>query len=123
MTKHLLLCVLLLVSLSCAGPGGVMLANGKITPCPDWHTDNQACGNALFNSKVIGQVRLGQTEQEVRAIMQHDPERREGSLSPEGKRIETWSYITDYQAELVTTLTFTEGRLTNIGQAPWKPAS
>ncbi len=100
-----------------------MLSNGKITPCPDWHTDNQACGNALFNARAIGKVALGQTPVEVRAIMQHDPERREASVSPDGMNSETWSYITDYQAELVTTLTFTNGRLAKIGQAPWKTAS
>lgn len=84
-----LLLSMLVVLAGCSEPGGVMLANGKITRCPDWHTDNQACGNALFNSKVIGLVKLGQTEQEVRAIMGHDAERREGSLSPDGRKIET----------------------------------
>lgn len=97
-----------------------MRDNGRITPCPDWHTDNQACGDAVFNAKVIGQVKLGQTQDQVRAIMRHDPERRLATISSEGKKIETWSYITDYQAELMTTLTFTDSSLTAIGQAPWK---
>lgn len=97
-----------------------MLASGKITPCPDWHTDNQACGNAIWNAKVIGQVQLGQTQEEVRAIMRHDPERREGSLTSDGEKVETWSYITDYDAERMSTLTFTDGRLTAMGQAAWK---
>lgn len=100
-----------------------MLDKGTITPCPDWHTDNQACGNAIFNAKMVGQLKLGQTQDQVRAIMRHDPERREAAISPEGKKVETWSYITDYQAELMTTLTYTDGVLTAIGQAPWKSPS
>lgn len=105
---------------ACSSPGGIMQDNGRITPCPDWHTDNQACGNAIFNARVISQVKLGQTQDQVHAIMRHDPERQQALISPDGKKIETWSYITDYQAELMTTLTFTEGTLTAIGQAPWK---
>jgi hypothetical protein len=115
----LVLSVALLVA-GCSSPGGLMLASGKITPCPDWHTDNQACGNAIWNAKVIGQVQLGQTQEEVRAIMRHDPERREASLTSDGKKVETWSYITDYDAERMSTLTFTDGRLTAMGQAAWK---
>jgi hypothetical protein len=78
---------------------------------------------SLFNSQAVGKVKLGQSQQEVRAIMQHDPERREAAVSVEGKSAETWSYITDYSAELMTTFTFTDGRLTKIGKAPWKSSS
>ncbi len=112
----------LLLTLACSSPGGTMLDSGRITPCPDWHTDNQACGNALWNAKVIGQVKLGQTQDEVRAIMRHDPERREAAVSSDGTTTETWVYITDYQAELMTTLIFTSGKVTGIGQGPWKAA-
>jgi hypothetical protein len=107
-------------TVSCAARGGIMRADGSITPCDDWHTDNQACGNALFNSKVIGQVKLGQTQDDVMAIVRHAPERRKATATPDAQ-VETWSYITDYQAELMTTLTFTNGKLTAIGQEPWKP--
>jgi len=84
----LVLSVLLLL-VGCSSPGGLMLDSGKITPCPDWHTDNQACGNAIWNAKMIGKVQLGQTQEEVRGIMLHDPERREGSLAYDGKKVET----------------------------------
>lgn len=120
MKQSLLLVAVTFLLASCSSPGGLLLQNGKITPCPDWHTDNQACGNAIWNAKVIGQVQLGQTQEEVRVIMRHDPERRAASLEPDGKRVETWSYITDYNAEIMSTITFTDGRLTAMGQAPWK---
>ena len=80
---------------TCISQEGVMRSNGSITPCNGWHTDNQACGNALFNAKQISRIQLSQTPDEVRAIMKHD-------------------------AEQMTTLTFTNGRLSTIGKAPWK---
>jgi len=106
-------------TVGCSTPGQ-MLENGRITPCDDWHTDNQACGNAIWNHKVSAQVALGQTQAEVLKIMRHDPERRDASISADGKKVETWSYITDYDAEQMTTFTFTDGLLTAIGHAAWK---
>ncbi len=97
-----------------SGPGGELLPNGTITPCGGHHTDPQACGNATFNARVIGKVQVGQSKQDVRAIMQHDPERREISAN-----VETWSYITDYPSELVTEIVFTDGKVTGLKQAPW----
>lgn len=99
----------------CAGPGGVLLTNGKISPCPGYHTDNQACGNAVFNARVIGQVAAGQTKEQVRDIMKHDAERREIDGNEE-----RWSYITDYQAEQMTVIVFTESKVSGMKQEPWK---
>lgn len=122
--RLLLLCNLIVggsVLLSgCISQEGVMLPNGKITPCNGWHTDNQACGNALFNTKQISRVELGQTPSEVRTIMKHDAERREAMVRSDGGKTETWSYLTDYDAEQMTTLTFVNSRLTAIGKAPWR---
>ena len=94
---------------------GTLLENGTIARCHGNHTDQQACGNALFNAKVIGQVQPGQTKEEVRAIMKHEPERRELSANQE-----TWMYITDYSVELMTAITFTDGRVSGLKQVPWK---
>lgn len=113
------LCSLALVGCSSAGPEGVLLADGRISPCPNrltrFHTDPQACGNAIFNARVIGQVAPGQTKDQVREIMKHDPERREIQGTEE-----LWSYITDYDAELMTTIVFTNGVVTGMKQQPWK---
>lgn len=91
-----------------------MLEDGRIAPCHGNHTDSQACGNAAFNSTVIGKVQPGQTKEEVRAIMRHDAERR--SIA-DGR--ETWGYITDYGSEMMTDIVFTEGKVTGLKQSPW----
>ena len=105
----------ILISLAaCSTPAGVIV-NGNITPCDGYHTDNQACGNAVLNSGVIGAVHAGQSYAEVRSIMRHDPERR----TIEGNK-ESWGFITDYQAEIMTWIVFTDGRVTAMQQAPWK---
>jgi hypothetical protein len=96
------------------GTEGALQPNGTITPCGGHHTDPQACGNAIFNAKVIGKVESGQTKEQVRAIMQHDPERRE---IVEGK--ETWIYMTDYGSELMTAIQFTDGKVSGLKQVPW----
>jgi len=118
---HLTIVIAACICLStCITEEGVMRPNGTVTPCNGWHTDNQACGNALFNAKQIGRIQLGQTPNDVRSLMKHDAERREASADANGNTVETWSYITDYDAEQMTTLTFTNGRLTAIGKESWK---
>ena len=105
--------LLVLVGCSSTTPGA-LLENGTIAPCHGHHTDPQACGNALFNARVIGKVQTGQTRDQVRAIMQHDPERREIDGG-----VEKWSFITDYPSELMTVVIFTDGKVTGLKQAPW----
>ena len=96
-------------------PGGVMLSNGHITPCHGFYTDEQACGRAKFNAPRAAKIHSGMTFAEVRAVMEHDPE---------GKKIdgekESWSYITDYEAEKITWIVFTNGVVTGMEQAAWK---
>ena len=96
-------------------PPGVLRADGTISPCHGYVMDDKACGAAIWNAKVIGKVEAGQTKEQVRAIMQHDPERRE---IREGR--ESWSYITDYGRELMTTIVFDQnGRVVELAQTPW----
>ena len=116
--RTLLTLLVLLLSLGCDSTGGELRPNGTITPCGGHHTDPQACGYATFNSRVIGQVHSGATMREVREIMKHDPERR----TIEGNR-ESWGYITDYQAEMMTWIVFTDGVVTGMSQGPWKSNS
>ena len=118
MRHYLLLLPLTLLLLGCDSLGGDLRPDGTITPCGGHHTDPQACGNATFNSRVIGQVHSGATMQEVRAIMKHDAERR----TIEGNQ-ESWGYITDYQAEMMTWIVFTDGKVSSMKQAPWKSES
>jgi hypothetical protein len=94
---------------------GTLIADNKIAACHGNHTDSQACGNAIWNQKVIGGVHAGQTLAEVRQIMKHDAERRELSGDTE-----TWTYITAYDAEKVTKIVFTHGVVTGMQQADWK---
>jgi hypothetical protein len=93
---------------------GIML-NGKITPCHGSHTDIYACGAATFNAPRVAQIQSGMTIADVRKLMEHDPERR----TMEG-RMESWAYITDYDAEMMTWITFTDDVVTGMRQGPWK---
>jgi hypothetical protein len=117
--RHLSVVVFAAVSLSCSGMlvddyAGQLQSDGSITPCGTFHVNPQACGNARWNGKVIGQVELGQTKDQVRAIMKHDPERREAEGSEE-----RWAYLTDYDGDLMTVIVFREGRVVALRQAPW----
>lgn len=96
-------------------PPGQMRADGTIVPCHGYVMNEQACGNAIFNAKVIGKVSAGQTKDEVRSIMAHDPERREFNGSEE-----EWSYITDYDREIMTTIVFTDAKVTAMKQTAWR---
>jgi hypothetical protein len=82
-------------------------------PCEGWHTDKSGCIRAYDNSLGIGKVELGQSIATVRAVMGRSPERRDASGN-----VERWSYLTDYDNELMTTITFTNGVVTGIGQTP-----
>ena len=82
-------------------------------PCKGFHTDQQACKRAAENSSVIGKIKIGQPIAEVRQIMGKDPERREASSDSE-----TWGYLTDYMAHLVTVIVFKSGLVSEIKQVP-----
>jgi hypothetical protein len=74
-----------------------------------------ACGQALYNSQRINRVEIGQSKEEVRSIMGHDPERREASTERE-----LWSYVTDYDREVMTTIEFVNGRVAKIYTTDWR---
>jgi hypothetical protein len=85
-------------------------------PCKGFHTNQLACQRAAENAVAIVQVKIGQTIEEVSKIMGRAPERREAAVDRE-----TWSYLTDYEHELMTTIIFGEGIVTEIKQTPWAP--
>jgi hypothetical protein len=109
MPRNFLLVVVFLLLTSC-GISGHYESSG---PCKGFHTDQQACQRAAENSSVIGKVKVGQPLAEVRQIMGKDPERREASSESE-----TWSYLTDYMAHLMTVIVFRNGLVSEIKQAP-----
>jgi len=110
----MLRCFLLVVGsfmLSACGVSGHYESEG---PCKGFHRDQQACKRAAENSSVIGKVKIGQSPSEVRQIMGKDPERREASADTE-----TWGYLTDYMARLVTTIVFKHGSVAEIRQSQY----
>jgi hypothetical protein len=95
-------------------PPGRMNEAGTIRPCHRDHRDAQACGNAIFNEGVIANIHPGQTPADVRAIMRHDAEKRTAADAGE-----SWGYITDYDAKVMTWIAFTDQKVTSITQQPW----
>jgi hypothetical protein len=72
------------------------------------------------NRSRIDQIRVGQTLDEVRALMRKPPEKREVRQRFDGKEIEFWSYVTDYARKLDSTITFVDGRVTEIRATTWQ---
>lgn len=95
-------------------PPGRMSEAGMIRPCHNDDYAAQACGNAIFNEGVIGQIHTGQTLTDVRAIMRHDAERR----TVDGGN-ESWGYITNYRDKLMTWITFTDRKVSSLKELPW----
>jgi hypothetical protein len=59
--------------------------------------------NTISNAGVIDQIHHGQSQDEVRIIMRHSPERTEvGSLT------ESWGYMTSDKNSMITWITFTD---------------
>jgi hypothetical protein len=78
--------------------------------------------HAEENRARLNRVALGQSTAAVRQIMGAEPERREARLRFDGKRVEMWSYVSDYARRLDTTLIFVDDRLEEIRTTPWKEA-
>jgi len=94
------------VLLSACTYGGHYARSG---PCGGWHTDQAACLRAHENSVAIGTVQVGQSIDEVRGIMGKDPDRRDATAATE-----SWSYLTDYEGNLRTTIVFERGKVVKI---------
>ena len=101
-------------TMNSALPPGRMSEEGMIRPCHRDHRDAQACGNAIFNETVIGNIHTGQTLTDVRAIMRHDAERR----TVDGSN-ESWGYITNYNDKIMTWIAFTDRKVSAVTQQPW----
>jgi hypothetical protein len=111
MLRNLLLVVISLLLISCELSGHYESSG----PCRGFHKDQQACQRAAENASTIGKVKVGQSLAEVRQIMGKDPDRREASSDSE-----TWGYLTDYAAQLVTVVVFKNGSVAEIKQVPYR---
>jgi len=74
------------------------------------------------NRSRLDRVQIGQTTEEVRALMAKNPEKREVRLRFDGKHVEFWSYVTDYARKIDSTITFIDGRVTEIRATSWREA-
>jgi hypothetical protein len=102
-----------------AHPPGQMDAGGRIYPCHGWESDKQLCGDSKFFAKVINAVAVGQTKEEVRAIMKRDPWRREASVQ-DGAAVERWGYPTSYEDERMAWITFRDGKVSELKESAWE---
>lgn len=96
-------------------PPGQMADDGTIYPCHGYKANGQTCGDAIYNSARIGQVAIGQTIAEVRAVMGRDAETRSVSVR-DGHNVEAWGFRTDYEKRITTTIEFVDGRVVAIRQ-------
>jgi outer membrane protein assembly factor BamE (lipoprotein component of BamABCDE complex) len=84
-------------------------------PCA-FVTDEKACHSAYVNAPLLPKVQIGMTRDEVKKTLGgRDPDRREATTDSE-----TWYYMSDYQRELMSKLTFISGKLTRIEQVSWE---
>ncbi|MGZ5446452.1 MAG: hypothetical protein ACXW5U_32375 [Thermoanaerobaculia bacterium] len=81
-------------------------------------TNPQARTAAAYNAKNIQRVTLGASMVSVLVAMGREPEIRFRQVQ-EGNVVEQWSYVTDYERDVVTTLTFEDRHVTAIRQEPW----
>ena len=98
-------------------PPGQLSANGTVTPCHGYRSDYQACGNAIYNAKVISKLAIGMSIDDARAIVKRAPERREQEAQG-GSKVDIWWFLTDYDRWLSTRIEFRGGQIVSIRTEP-----
>ena len=94
-------------------PPGEMSPEGKIYPCHGSQTNPQGCGNALYNAPRVTKLNIGQTTEQAKEIMGHDPEDR--SIKLQGNQtVEIWKLLTDYRSTTYTVITFIDGKIVSV---------
>jgi len=68
----------------------------------------------------VDRITVGQTLDEVRAIMGKGPEKREVRARFDGKTVELWSFVTDYARRVDSTIIFVDGRVQEIRATTWE---
>lgn len=96
-------------------PSGRM-NEGALRTSPGDPRDAHAPANAVFNQKGIAQIHAGQTASDVRAIMQHEAERRTVDGSSE-----SWGYVTDDNDKVMvmTWINFTGLKVSSVTRQVW----
>lgn len=82
-------------------------------PSVMWH-------RAEENRARLNRISVGASMADVRAIMRKDPERREARLRFDGKKVELWSYVSDYARKMDTTIIFVDGVVNEIRTTSWE---
>ena len=71
------------------------------------------------NRSRVARIALGQSLDDVRTIMGKDPEKREARQRFDGKKVELWTYVTDYTRKVDSTIIFLDGRVQEIRATSW----
>ena len=71
------------------------------------------------NQARIGGVSLNQTMDQVSKVMGKPAESVSQRMLENGDREATWYYLTSYDDEINTAVTFRNGRVVEITQSPW----
>ncbi|MCU1227853.1 MAG: hypothetical protein JWO97_737 [Acidobacteria bacterium] len=82
-------------------------------------TNKDAWTASEHNKLWIRQVKLGQTDSEVLVAMHTSPESTSARTLQDGTIEQTWNYLTDYDNDTNTTITFRNGRVVEITQTAW----
>ncbi len=81
---------------------------------------NPAAYDASFaNKAVIGSIHLGQSMEQVQAIMGKAPESVDARLLENGVSETVWYYLTDYGNETNTAITFHNDKVVAIATSKW----
>ena len=106
MNVHLMISI---TALALAGCTTAVTNKSAVQPCEPDRRGSETCGNAIFNATVIGQIHKGQSQEDVRGIMAHGPER----VEIDGVT-ESWGYMTSHRNSMITWITFTDREVSSL---------
>ena len=67
----------------------------------------------------VTRIAIGQSIDEVRTIMGKEPEKREARVRFDGKKVELWTWVTDYTRKVDSTIIFLDGHVQEIRATSW----
>lgn len=82
-------------------------------------TNRPALEASRWNAASIADVKLGQTSDEVRAVLHKGPESTATRVLLDGTNEEVWNYLTDYDNDMNTSITFRNGKVVELAQTKW----